>query len=57
MLRELPESISNMRGLSVHDPHQSVRPEKRGVIPSVTHVDGSARPQTVEKIPTLCIGI
>ena len=25
-----------------------VRPEKRGVIPSVTHVDGSARPQTVE---------
>ncbi len=26
-----------------------VRPEKRGVIPSVTHVDGSARPQTVDK--------
>jgi carbamoyltransferase len=26
-----------------------VRPEKRGVIPSVTHVDGSARPHTVEK--------
>jgi carbamoyltransferase len=26
-----------------------VRPEKRGMIPSVTHVDGSARPQTVEK--------
>lgn len=26
-----------------------VRPEKRGVIPSVTHVDGSARPQTVER--------
>ena len=26
-----------------------VRLEKRGVIPSVTHVDGSARPQTVEK--------
>jgi carbamoyltransferase len=26
-----------------------VRPEKRGVIPSVTHVDGSTRPQTVEK--------
>jgi carbamoyltransferase len=26
-----------------------VRPEKRHVIPSVTHVDGSARPQTVEK--------
>jgi carbamoyltransferase len=26
-----------------------VRPEKRDVIPSVTHVDGSARPQTVEK--------
>src|SRR5262249_45486136 len=25
-----------------------VRPEKRHVIPSVTHVDGSARPQTVE---------
>jgi len=26
-----------------------VRPEMRSVIPSVTHVDGSARPQTVEK--------
>jgi carbamoyltransferase len=26
-----------------------VRAEKRGIIPSVTHVDGSARPQTVEK--------
>lgn len=26
-----------------------VRPEKRGTIPSVTHVDGSARPQTVER--------
>lgn len=26
-----------------------VKPEKRIVIPSVTHVDGSARPQTVEK--------
>src|SRR6202035_1928121 len=26
-----------------------VRPQKRGVIPAVTHVDGSARPQTVEK--------
>ena len=26
-----------------------VKPEKRSVIPSVTHVDGSARPQTVEK--------
>ena len=26
-----------------------VRTEKRGVIPSVTHVDGSARPQTVER--------
>lgn len=27
----------------------NVRPEKRGVIPAVTHVDGSARPHTVEK--------
>jgi carbamoyltransferase len=26
-----------------------VKPEKRGIIPSVTHVDGSARPQTVER--------
>jgi carbamoyltransferase len=26
-----------------------VRPEKRSVVPSVTHVDGSARPQTVER--------
>jgi len=26
-----------------------VRQEKRSVIPSVTHVDGSARPQTVER--------
>ncbi len=26
-----------------------VRPEKRDVIPSVTHVDGTARPQTVER--------
>jgi carbamoyltransferase len=26
-----------------------VRPEKRNIIPSVTHVDGSARPQTVER--------
>src|SRR6202041_1071196 len=26
-----------------------VRPEKRNIIPSVTHVDGSARPQTVAK--------
>jgi carbamoyltransferase len=26
-----------------------VKPEKRDVIPSVTHVDGSARPQTVER--------
>lgn len=26
-----------------------VRPKKRSVIPSVTHVDGSARPQTVER--------
>ena len=25
-----------------------VRPEKRAIIPSVTHVDGTARPQTVE---------
>jgi carbamoyltransferase len=26
-----------------------VRPNKRAVIPAVTHVDGSARPQTVER--------
>src|SRR3989454_6289860 len=26
-----------------------VKPEKRSVVPAVTHVDGSARPQTVEK--------
>jgi carbamoyltransferase len=27
-----------------------VKPEKRGVIPAVTHVDGTARPQTVEEL-------
>jgi carbamoyltransferase len=27
----------------------AVKPEKRSVIPAVTHVDGTARPQTVEK--------
>ncbi len=27
----------------------SVRPEKRAVIPAVTHVDGTARPQTVDR--------
>ena len=27
----------------------AVKPDKRSVIPAVTHVDGSARPQTVEK--------
>jgi carbamoyltransferase len=26
-----------------------VKPEKRSIIPAVTHVDGSARPQTVEQ--------
>ena len=26
-----------------------VKPEKRSIIPSVTHVDGSARPQTIER--------
>lgn len=27
----------------------AVKPEKRGVIPAVTHVDGSTRPQTIER--------
>jgi len=30
----------------------AVRPDKRDVIPAVTHVDGTARPQTVEKEST-----
>jgi Carbamoyltransferase C-terminus len=38
---------------SAHPPFMTltalVRPEKRSVIPSVTHADGSARPQTVER--------
>lgn len=28
----------------------AVLPEKRGIIPAVTHIDGTARPQTVDKI-------
>jgi carbamoyltransferase len=38
---------------AVHDPFMvqvyPVRPEKRGVIPAVTHVDGSGRLQTVSR--------
>ena len=35
--------------LTVHDPHGASATGEARVIPSVTHVDGSARPQTVEK--------
>ncbi len=34
----------------------NVRPEKRAVIPAPTHVDGTARLQTVSRRPILLLG-
>jgi carbamoyltransferase len=44
-----PEYLESARDSPFMILTAQVRPEKRDVIPSVTHVDGSARPQTVEK--------
>ena len=44
--------VGTMRGAfirGIFDVTAQVKPEKRNLIPSVTHVDGSARPQTVER--------
>jgi carbamoyltransferase len=50
MLREVAEEyLENAYDSPFMILTSPVRPEKRSVIPSVTHVDGSARPQTVEK--------
>jgi predicted NodU family carbamoyl transferase len=49
--RDTPSTIFHRE--SAHPPFviltALVRPEKRSVIPSVAHVNGSARPQTVER--------
>jgi len=49
----LAESIDDYFVDAVHDPFMiqvyPVRPEKRGVIPAVTHVDGSGRLQSVSE--------
>ena len=47
--RKAPGSISNPPRIPLSVLTAQVRAEKRRVIPSVTHVDGSARPQTVER--------
>jgi carbamoyltransferase len=52
-----PSMLAEVAGDYLENPPDSpfmivtsqVRPEKRSIIPSVTHVDGSARPQTVER--------
>jgi len=36
-------------GVSVREQDSRARSERRPVIPAITHVDGRARPQTVEK--------
>ena len=50
----LAESIDEYFVDAVHDPFMlqvyPVRPEKRGVIPAVTHVDGSGRLQSVSEV-------
>lgn len=45
----VPEFLESAYDLPAMILTAQVRPEKRSVIPSVTHGDGSARPQTVEK--------
>ena len=49
--RQLDEYFEAGRALALHDPHlHRCGPEKRGVIPAVTHADNSARIQTVDRV-------
>ena len=49
----LAEAANDYLESATHSPFMiltsPVKPDKRGVIPAVTHVDGSARPQTVDQ--------